>query len=340
MASLRPASDLIWQGVAKLLLLAAAGMGMYVALGGSIGVIEILFFGACLLINEIRTRAALDQSGPMMTVFWVFLFIAIPAMYLFLKLAWPNMHFVEPVPVEPVIIALAVPFQIFAAYVPGIPKAQHLVLAFVLVEAILGARSKTVEVSPQYLLMTLALVGVCLVAGHITAGTAQARANLNRHAKRRPHGGRMLRPGAAILISRAGIAAAVCAVIVFVAAPRFTEAPKPQPKPIHGMAHGRTPNQDMPSFPNDPSFPPEPGNNSSEGATSVSGLSRSVSLGDFGAILRDPTVVARASLTALDGGPLPADIGGKPLFKAASLTNFDGMSWTTPGRDNTGDESN
>jgi len=330
------ASDRTWLFLSKLLLLSAAAVGTHVALGGASGVLEVLFFTACVGLNELRTRAALDRSGPLMTVFWVFLFIAIPACYLMLKLAWPHMVIPSPVPVEPIIISLAVPFQIFAAYVPSIPKAQHLVLAFVLVEAILGARARTDNPEWPMLLILLGLVGLCLIVGHATATAVKVRSAAGRTGRSRAHGGRLLRPGAALLFMRAGTVALVCAAVLFMLAPRFS----PEPKPPTSQ---RNPNSRMAPRPapiTNPNLPPGSVNDGlDEGPSSMSGLSNTVSLGDFNTILRDHAPVGTASISGIGGGMVVLDRNYRPLLKATSLASFNGQQWYTEGKANTGPQS-
>lgn len=323
----------VWAFTGKVLLMLAAFLGIRVALGPGTGSLELLLFLACVVLNEIRTRASMERSGPMMTVFWVFLFVAIPAAYLFLKLAWPTMKLPSPVPVEPVIISLAVPFQIFAAYVPSIPRAQHLVIAFVLVEAILGARSPTAGLEWPLLLGLLALVGLCLLMGQVTATVLRVRGHSGRQGSGRPMAGSMANPGAAAMVMRTGVVALLCTALLFVIAPRFN-ATAPLVPGLPHTAISQRPGQ-TPEPPGGNRTPNPTGNDLPEQPQSISGLSGRVRLGDFNSILRDNTVVGTVTFSS-GGQPLTTRGGFRPRLKATSLSRFDGDQWSNGGRERSG----
>ncbi len=318
--------DFRYNAASMILLLAATVLGTSVALGGRITWLEIALIGACIAINGVRALRPGLLSHPVTTVIWVLVFINVPVLYLLATtgmLGLPPAHGPDnQLPMVPVIISLAVPFQVFAAFVPSIPKAQYLVLMFVLVQGILGARTQ-VDLGWKPTAALMCVVALCAVMAHVGSVSSRLRANANALQRRSLSPSQVVRAGGLMLVVPLLLSALIFAAASFILLPRPT-------------AGGGSADQGSGRFRPGPDgeTPGDPGSEEEvePDASHVTGLSREMRLGDFGAILQDDTIEAQVEIRHPDA----AIYATAPRLRVSALTEFDGERWYVFGRERTG----
>ncbi|MCA8940063.1 MAG: hypothetical protein KDB07_09650, partial [Planctomycetes bacterium] len=121
--------------VHRLLLFVVSMLGAWIALGGDLSGLEWAFFGICVVLNETRIWFRLDRWPKLVFGLWTIIFLILPTLYFMYRLfpGFENFSLVGmgPARVLPIaVIAMALPFQVFAAYYAGMPRAHHLILIF------------------------------------------------------------------------------------------------------------------------------------------------------------------------------------------------------------------
>jgi|GEM_PF-6321569 len=330
-----------FESIHRAILIAQSLLAGYIALGGDIGLRELGLVLACLGMNEMRVRLHLERSGIFMTLFWTGLFFAAPMLYLdgegFGTHLLSGLKLNETM-LRGLVVALAFPFQSFASYLSSMPRAQHLVHAFVLVEAVLGIQQGEGKTLWPLLLVLIALLSVSMLlsaASH--AALEQARLDGEAPAKSPLSSLLRLRRLPSLLLP-ALLTCALC-IGLYVVLPRFntdraisfmwSEAegelspgdlapgamPERKPRTDINRSRGMAGYDELMS-------------DASRALSLVGGLAEGVNLDrSAGPIYKNDTEIATAVIYAVDPeGRRQIDL--PPLLKAYTLETFDGVRWS------------
>ena len=287
-----------------------AWIGAQAALGESAGVAEIVFVVACLSLNAIRASVARSRHERVNVLTWSVLFVALPFAYFLWKISSSSALPLELL-LGPMIVAMAVPFQIFASFYPGVPKAQHLVMIFVLVESVLAARSGAESGSWLIILLLLGLMIPSMALAHC-AEESQARTR-----SRYSEPGSILRFSTLGLLFGAGFCALSVMILLFLIVPRKGE---PGSKPALEVQKKNE-------------AEPWKGLSGADllapGSVASAGISDRMDLGSVSEILNTEQALFTVEIsTHQKSEPVPADLLENPLFRVNVFSEWQSGSFS------------
>lgn len=304
-------------GFQRLNLLVICGLGAYLVLQGRVELPEFLLIGVCVLLNEVRARTSLERLGNWVSGVWIATFVMSPMVYLGYRMPSAGFSAFSSADFLPcLVVAMAMPFQAFASYVNELPRAQHLILAFTLVEIMLAVRQGFAQQHTGMLLflMVLMLVALlfCQVSTALRAVLQGRRAVTERVLKS------CLRPATGLLTLPVLISVLLLAFVLFLALAPLTQ------KQLAVIAD----TGDLPFASTDP----RTGGDRSRSGRDISGLEgdgSQISLSELGSLVRDTSIIGRVDVQVYSQMHLrqAMEFLQNIRLRAASLTHFDGREW-------------